>query len=31
MLREQMANNQRTTLWAMIISAAVISLAILFQ
>ena len=31
LLREQMDNNHRTTVWAMIISAAIISLAVLFQ
>jgi len=31
MLRQQMDNNHRTTVWAMIISSVVISLAVLFQ
>lgn len=31
MLRQQMDNNHRTTVWAMIISAVVISMAVLFQ
>ena len=31
LLRQQMDNNHRTTVWAMIISAVVISLAVLFQ
>jgi ubiquinone biosynthesis protein len=31
MLRQQMDNNHRTTIWAMIISSVVISLAVLFQ
>ncbi|MEI8133001.1 MAG: AarF/UbiB family protein, partial [Leptolinea sp.] len=31
LLREQMDNNHRTTVWAMILSAAIISLAVLFQ
>jgi ubiquinone biosynthesis protein len=31
MLRQQMDNNHRTTVWAMIISAVVISLAVFFQ
>jgi len=31
MLRQQMDNNHRTMVWAMIISAAVISVAVLFQ
>jgi len=31
LLRQQMDNNHRITVWAMIISAAVISLAVLFQ
>ena len=31
LLRQQMANNHRTTIWAMIISAATISFAIVFN
>ena len=31
LLREQMENNHRTTVWAMILSATIISLAVLFQ
>ena len=31
LLRQQMDNNHRTTVWAMIISAVVISVAVLFQ
>ena len=31
LLRQQMANNHRTTVWAMLISAAVISAALLYQ
>ena len=31
LLRQQMANNHRTTVWAMLISAVVISAALLFQ
>ncbi len=31
MLRQQMDNNHRTTVWAMIISAVIISVAVLFQ
>ena len=31
LLREQMENNHRTTVWAMILSAVIISLAVLFQ
>jgi ubiquinone biosynthesis protein len=31
MLRQQMDDNHRTTVWAMIISAVVISVAVLFQ
>jgi len=31
LLREQMDNNHRTTIWAMILSAAIISLAVLIQ
>lgn len=31
LLRQQMANNHKTTVWAMLISAVVISVAVLFQ
>jgi ubiquinone biosynthesis protein len=31
LLRKQMANNHRTTVWAMLLSAVVVSLAVLFQ
>jgi len=31
MLRQQMDNNHKTTVWAMIISAVIISAAVLFQ